>query len=306
MCACRAAMSGNPVYDAVQRGDVAGARQCLGSSVNEGVGSGQRTPLHVACQAGHLEMVQLLVEQGSATLDLKDKSGWFAIHHAANAGSAAVVLYLINKGADVNLKTGNLQAQTPLHMCVAEGKYDCAKVLLQRGADVNARDRQKRTPLYKAARWGKADIMALLLAYGAEITPDLQEAVEMGTGSRNSKHELLTILQEDLPEERRNALREPLDEDAILRGAVAPSSGGAGAGKASSSGAPKSKPPPEKHSLEEDRTGSLGGRAAPAASTQAPAAAASGNLQPVPLGQRDLVPPPSQQNPKESGSCVLL
>ena len=77
--------------------------------------------------------------------------GWTPLHHAAgfkdiNPDAAAL---LLDRGADIEARSGN--GMTPLH-CAAlwKGNEPVAQLLLERGADINARDDQGRTPLHVA------------------------------------------------------------------------------------------------------------------------------------------------------------
>jgi ankyrin repeat protein len=57
-----------------------------------------------------------------------------------------------------------------LHNAAVSGHRDLAELLLDRGADREARDGESgATPLYHAAAWGRNDVADLLLARGAEI-----------------------------------------------------------------------------------------------------------------------------------------
>ncbi len=78
-----------------------------------------------------------------------------------------VLRFLINKGADVNAK--DLQGETPLHYSAQHGSIRFAELLLANGAEVNARSHRSDTPLCDAVRWGYQDIAELLLEYGADI-----------------------------------------------------------------------------------------------------------------------------------------
>jgi ankyrin repeat protein/mono/diheme cytochrome c family protein len=80
----------------------------------------------------------------------KDDGGSTPLHHAAGYGPLANLELLIDKGADVNAK--NRRASTPLHWAI----HDQAKVqlLLSKGANVNSKQAQGRTPLFLAAMLG--------------------------------------------------------------------------------------------------------------------------------------------------------
>jgi len=59
-------------------------------------------------------------------------------------------------------------AGPPLHVAAAKGHVDVARLLLERGADVNAKESvYDATPLHIAALYGHADVARLLLEHGA-------------------------------------------------------------------------------------------------------------------------------------------
>ena len=57
----------------------------------------------------------------------------------------------------------------PLHEAVKRDNLDAVRLLLELGADVNARDRDGDTPLHEAATWGRPEIARLLLDAGADV-----------------------------------------------------------------------------------------------------------------------------------------
>jgi uncharacterized protein len=63
----------------------------------------------------------------------------------------------------------NVQGRTPLMLAAFRGETAAVINLLERGADVNARDRDGDTALMFAAFRGHALIVALLLQYGANL-----------------------------------------------------------------------------------------------------------------------------------------
>ena len=75
--------------------------------------------------------------------------------------------YFIQKGADVNAK--DKDGNTPLHLAAMNGKIDVAKVLLKHNADVNAKNNEGRTALHYATDFNHRDLVELLLAHGASI-----------------------------------------------------------------------------------------------------------------------------------------
>ena len=61
------------------------------------------TPLHRACSAGRLEAVKFLVEGAGAALEARDRSGATPLCVSAAAGEKDIALYLISRGADVEV-----------------------------------------------------------------------------------------------------------------------------------------------------------------------------------------------------------
>jgi ankyrin repeat protein len=90
-----------------------------------------------------------------------------ALMKAAKKGDLEHVRELLNKGADVNAK--NKGGQTALMDAAREGNLEMVKLLIDKGADVNAKDEIGQTPL-KCAVWKhKLDIVRLLLDKGADV-----------------------------------------------------------------------------------------------------------------------------------------
>ena len=74
---------------------------------------------------------------------------------------------LIDEGADVNAKDKN--KMTALHWAAYSGNPDLAKLIIAKGADINAKDRDGSTPLHKAAYEGNKDVAELLIAMGVDL-----------------------------------------------------------------------------------------------------------------------------------------
>ena len=90
---------------------------------------------------------------------------------------------LILKGFNVNAKDA-WDGSTPLHICAEEGRSDVAKILIENGADIEAKDDSFETPLYRASFAGYKNVIEVLLANGADVNaggPDgstpLKEAI---------------------------------------------------------------------------------------------------------------------------------
>lgn len=64
--------------------------------------------LHYAVDDGLMDVAKLLVEKGKVPLDVLDQSGWSALHLAAGHNYADMVTYLLQKGADVNIRVSSM------------------------------------------------------------------------------------------------------------------------------------------------------------------------------------------------------
>ncbi|XP_009079245.1 PREDICTED: ankyrin-3-like [Acanthisitta chloris] len=120
------------------------------------------TPLAVALQQGHDQVVSLLLEN-----DTKGKVRLPALHIAARKDDtkAAALLLQNDHNADVESKSGF----TPLHIAAHYGNINVATLLLNRGAAVDFTARNDITPLHVASKRGNANMVKLLLDRGAKI-----------------------------------------------------------------------------------------------------------------------------------------
>src|SRR5262245_1743987 len=87
-----------------------------------------------------------------------------AIHEAAKKGDIAAIAAALDAGANVN--DFDVFA-TPLYYAVNKQHLDAAKLLIERGADVNAGTKIGDTPLMAAVARKRIEFITLLLAHGA-------------------------------------------------------------------------------------------------------------------------------------------
>lgn len=137
------------------------------------------TPLlSLAARNGDAGVVKELIARG-ADVKATNAEKWTALHCAVEAGSVQAAKMLLDSGADINAATAR-QGETPLMLaCGLNGlgtttgqgsKIACIRLLLKRGANVNAATKDGQTALHFAANIGSVETARLLLAQGADIT----------------------------------------------------------------------------------------------------------------------------------------
>ncbi|KAI9906159.1 hypothetical protein PsorP6_014302 [Peronosclerospora sorghi] len=93
------------------------------------------------------------------------------LHQAAATDNIKQIKRLLARGIPVDTlgeRVDGVHRRTPLHWAAVVGKVSAATLLLQQGANPNAKDRDGRTPLHWAARNNNDDVVRLLLTYDAE------------------------------------------------------------------------------------------------------------------------------------------
>ena len=91
----------------------------------------ESTPLHYASEWGHVDVAKLLHDKG-ADIEARNSHGSTPLHWASGK-------LLLKQGANMNVTSRNMPAPTPLHSASYEGHVYVVKLLLNKGADINAK-----------------------------------------------------------------------------------------------------------------------------------------------------------------------
>jgi len=159
------------LHFAAENGDLAMVRFLLenGAEVNARGPCGN-TPLHYAATR---EVAEALIA-GGADVHAKGNRGMTPLHYARNRGVAEVLLAhhaIVDQrsdelGIDLFGHGRKPPDTTPLREAAFHGRLDVVKLLIEHGADVNAKGSE---PLFWAAYFGHVETASLLIANGAKV-----------------------------------------------------------------------------------------------------------------------------------------
>lgn len=180
-----------PIMLAVYRADTAMVRLLLlhGAKLT-GLVTAQANVLEAACVNSPPAVVKLLLDAGQGLQ--VDGNGWderkpSPLHIAALNGNAAVIKFLIRRGAKVDQMRG-LCRETALHWAARTGQVEAVEALLEGGANPRLKSNETTALLMasrsKARQERRGQTMAALVRGGADIT-------ELGARSRSVVNSIL-------------------------------------------------------------------------------------------------------------------
>ncbi len=91
------------------------------------------------------------------------------IYHGGERATRIILPWVRNPAEKERSKTKPKEQMYPLHQAAAEGNLERVKLLISKGADVNAKDEKEKIPLHYAARTGKIEVVQLLVEADADV-----------------------------------------------------------------------------------------------------------------------------------------
>jgi hypothetical protein len=126
-------------------------------------------PLHAAAYSENFEVARILIEYDPANINAGDGYGETPLFWASRTRhfkDGSVFRLLLERGADINAR--NWVGWTPLHMASFIGTLEVSRLLLEHGADVEAKDEDRMTAMQVAADKGHDEVVKLLREHWAK------------------------------------------------------------------------------------------------------------------------------------------
>jgi uncharacterized protein len=146
-----------------------------------------------ASAVGAARRVEELLEADSSAVHAWSVDGYTPLHLAAFFGHPDTVHLLLRHGADPMAVSRNPMEVMPLHSAMAgsdvAARRPVAELLLDHGAEIDARTHGGYTPLMEAAQNGDVATARLLLARGADPTLESDQGTSAESLASAGRHE---------------------------------------------------------------------------------------------------------------------
>jgi ankyrin repeat protein len=124
-----------------------------------------------AAALGKVDRLRELLDQDQSLANAWADDGFQPLGLASFFGHVEAARLLVERGAEVNSASRNQMKVMPLHSAAAasdpDTRYEITKLLLDHGADPNAKQQDEYTPLMAADQHGDSRLRELLVQHGA-------------------------------------------------------------------------------------------------------------------------------------------
>lgn len=160
----------SPLMLAAMNGHTAAVKLLLdmGSDINAQIETNRNTALTLACFQGRHEVVSLLLDR-KANVEHRAKTGLTPLMEAASGGYVEVGRVLLDKGADVNATPVPSSRDTALTIAADKGHVRFVELLLCKNAQIEVKNKKGNSPLWLAANGGHLAVVELLHNRHADI-----------------------------------------------------------------------------------------------------------------------------------------
>jgi len=160
------------LWDAASSDDAEDAKKAIkkGANVEVMLGPPGITPLFVASEMGHFEVVEVLIEAGANVSTVRESDGATPLFVASEFGHTEVVTLLLDADADPN--TGRTSDNTsplvvaPITLGISSEVV--VRTLIDEGANMSLPNADGWTGLYASAYWGNVGTLRIFLQGGAD------------------------------------------------------------------------------------------------------------------------------------------
>jgi ankyrin repeat protein len=132
----------------------------------------------------------------ASAINSRSKDGFTALHFACFFGQPDAARLLLERGAAVDAVATNPTQVMPLHSAASSRNLEAARLLLERGAPVNARQQAGWVPIHAAAQNGDRPMVELLFQHGADPKLVNDQGKTSAMVAREKGHaEIATLLE---------------------------------------------------------------------------------------------------------------
>jgi len=158
------------------------------------------TPYFKAVEECDLQLLMKCNDDSKINPNAQDGDGWTALHHACNKWENEYLITMLLRNPNVRVDIVNVDGNSVLHtFCQKYKNPKCEEafnMLIQRGANVNAKNSQRETPLHKAVINPRIRmiLVELLIKAGAKVNESVKGGTPLHYAVQLSRTDLVTIL----------------------------------------------------------------------------------------------------------------